>query len=79
MMIKDGSGRVFFSVSGDGQTPISIQRKLFGEVFYCLALLGMVRATRDQKFMVSVQNSNFLSLSCSKTKQHAIFCVPKHP
>ena len=52
MLVKDGSGRMFFSVSADGTQPLSIQRKLFGEVFYCLALLGMTRATKEQKYLV---------------------------
>ena len=37
-------GRVYFSVTRDGQ-PIHIQRKIYSEVFYVMALTEMARAT----------------------------------
>ncbi len=37
-------GRVYFSLTRDGQ-PIHIQRKIYGEVFFVMALAEMARAT----------------------------------
>ncbi len=43
-------GRVYFSVTRDGQ-PIHIQRKIYSEVFYVMALTEMARATGRGEYL----------------------------
>jgi N-acylglucosamine 2-epimerase len=43
-------GRVYFSLTRDGQ-PIHIQRKIYGEVFFVMALTEMARATGRQEYL----------------------------
>lgn len=43
-------GRVFFSVSADGK-PVYMQRKIFSECFYTMALAGFAHATGEMRYL----------------------------
>ena len=46
---RAAGGRVYFSLTRDGH-PIHIQRKIYSEVFYLMALTEMARATEREKY-----------------------------
>ena len=49
---KDPStGKVYFSTTRDGK-PTKIQRTVFAEVFYCMAMAGLAKATQQTKYKV---------------------------
>jgi len=47
-------GRVFFSLTVDGK-PVSLQRKIFSECFYIMALAEYSRAADDQSCLIEAQ------------------------
>jgi len=47
---RTAEGRVYFSLTQDGR-PIHIQRKIYSEVFFLLALTEMARATGSGKYL----------------------------
>lgn len=47
---RNAEGRVYFSLTREGQ-PIHIQRKIYGEVFYVLAMAEMARATGEADYL----------------------------
>ena len=46
------SQKVYFSVTRDGK-PIKMQRTIFTEVFYCMAMAGLFKVTKESKYKVS--------------------------
>jgi N-acylglucosamine 2-epimerase len=47
---RTDEGRVFFALTRDGR-PIHIQRKIYSEVFFLMALTEMARATNRQEYL----------------------------
>ncbi len=47
---RNAEGRVYFSLDRQGR-PIHIQRKIFSEVFYVMAMTEMARATGNQDYL----------------------------
>jgi hypothetical protein len=46
------SQKVYFSATRDGK-PIKMQRTIFSEVFYCMAMAGLFKVTKESKYKVS--------------------------
>ena len=46
------SQKVYFSVTRDGK-PIKMQRTIFTEVFYCMAMAGLFKVTKESKYKVA--------------------------
>jgi len=49
------TGRVYFSLTRDGR-PIHLQRKIYSEVFYVLALCEMARATGREEYLAEARD-----------------------
>ena len=50
---KDAStGKVNFSTTREGK-PSKMQRTIFSEVFYCMAMVGLSKATQEIKYQVT--------------------------
>ncbi len=47
---RNADGRVYFSVDREGR-PLHIQRKIFSEVFYIMAMTEMARATANSSYL----------------------------
>ncbi len=45
------SQKVYFSATRDGK-PIKMQRTIFSEVFYCMAMAGLFKVTKESKYKV---------------------------
>jgi hypothetical protein len=45
------TGKVFFSTTRDGK-PTKMQRTIFSEVFYSMAMAGLAKATQQTKYKV---------------------------
>jgi hypothetical protein len=45
------TSKVYFSTTRDGK-PTKIQRTAFAEIFYCMAMAGLAKATKDAKYKV---------------------------
>lgn len=50
--MRQEDGRCYFQVTADGR-PIKLQRKLFTECFYAMAMAELGRATDVQKYKVT--------------------------
>ncbi len=48
-------GRVWFSLTADGK-PVQMQRKIFSECFYIMALAGFSRATGEGRYLIEAEN-----------------------
>ena len=59
--------RCYFSLTADGQ-PIKLQRKLFTECFYAIAMAELSRATSLKNYMVSCP--------CQITNEQDLFTLP---
>ena len=59
--------RCYFSLTADGQ-PIKLQRKLFTECFYAIAMAELSRATSLKNYMVSCP--------CQITNEQHLFTLP---
>ncbi len=46
------SKKVYFSATREGK-PTKMQRTIFAEVFYCMAMAGLTKATQQSKYKVS--------------------------
>jgi len=46
------SKKVYFSTTREGK-PTKMQRTIFAEVFYCMAMAGLTKATQQSKYKVS--------------------------
>ena len=45
------SGKVYFSADRQGNGT-KMQRTIFAEVFYCMAMTAMAKATKEQQYLV---------------------------
>ena len=52
-MKDEKSGKIYFSTTASGE-PTKMQRTLYAEVFYVMAMAGMYRITQDVKYKVSI-------------------------
>ena len=53
------TGRCYLSLTRDGQ-PIKLQRTIFSEAFYVMAMSEMYRVTSDARYKVSLVSSKIL-------------------
>lgn len=66
--LKDSkSHKVCFSANAQGE-PTKIQRTLFAEVFYVMAMAGLAKVTNENIYKVKLKARNFGSLRLSNPK-----------
>ena len=51
MKKPNGSRKCYFSLTQDGR-PIKVQRTIFSECFYTMAMSELARATKEEKYKV---------------------------
>ena len=60
MKKSNGSGKCYFSLTQDGR-PIKVQRTIFSECFYTMAMSELARATKEEKYKVMYVHKSMYS------------------